>query len=232
MKRILWIFLVWSLEFTTTISFAATLATSHISKLDISLETAGDPWKDSCSLDLVSKNPKGSAKISLKGKNSLCPLFGPVNLITASSINHNSVIVIVQAAHGGDGEHTGPILDVYSFSKNEFKKLGSQELFDADYQRIDGALASVKGKVLFSFCDVCDGPDAADPNDNIYVPATLTFGCNGICVKPQISKQERNEIISLFNAAKSRAIKEKENPELQSYVLRLEKSFNDFLQRK
>jgi hypothetical protein len=212
--------------------YAETLAKTRTWSRQFVLEASGDPWKKDCDLVLSGDGFNSKAKISLKQESGLCSLFGPVTLFATDSNDRKSSTVFVEAAHGGDGDHSGPILDVFSLRNNQFKKLGSQELFDANYQRIDGAIVSVTGKVLFSFCDVCDGPDAADPNDNVYVPAILTIGCGGICVKPHISKQERSDIIAIFKAGKTRAMEEKENPELQTYVKSLEKDFNEFLQRK
>jgi hypothetical protein len=212
--------------------YAETLAKTRTWSRQFVLEALGDPWKKDCDLVLSGDGFNSKAKISLKQTSGLCPLFGPVMLFATDSADRKSSIVFVEAAHGGDGDHSGPILDVYSLRNSEFKKLGSQELFDANYQRIDGTIVSVTGKVLFSFCDVCDGPDAAGLDDNIFVPAILTIGCGGICVKPHITKHERNDITALFKAGKTRAMEEKENPELQTYVKSLENTFNEFLHRK
>jgi hypothetical protein len=213
-------------------SNADTLATTRTWTRQLSLVTSGDSWKKDCDLVLFSEGYQSKAKVSLKQKDGLCPLFGPVMLFATDSTDHKSTIVFVEAARGGDGEHTGPILVVYSLSKNEFKKLGEQELFDAIYQRKNDVIVSVTGKVLFSFCDVCDGPDVADLEDNIFIPAELTFGCGGVCVKPTLTKQGSNAFVSLFSARKANALKDRKNEEYSTYANNLERRFSEFIHRK
>lgn len=215
-----------------SVSNAETLATTKTLMRKFTLDAIGDPWSKDCDLILSSEEHKGKAKVSLKQASGLCALFGPVKLYATDSADRKSSIVIVEAAIGGDGDHSGPILQIFSLGKNVFRKLGEQELFDAEYKQTDGSFTSSEGKVLFSFCDVCDGPDAAAPKDNIYVPAKLTLGCGGICVKPHIKSAERNKLIQSFNAAKDRTLKEQGDADYLEFVKKLEKDFNAFLRRK
>jgi hypothetical protein len=209
------------------------LVTANMESQIVSVVATGNPWQNDCELNLLAKGPEGKSGISLKENNVLCSLFGPVKLITAKRGDLKANIVIVQAARGGDGDHTGPILDIYSFRNNKFKKLGEQELFDANYQIRSGAISSISGNVLFSFCDVCDGPGARDDEDNVFVSAIITFGCGGICVKPNISNSGRTDLIARFQSTKTQKLKEEDHAQdYLAFVNNLEQRFTEFIHRK
>lgn len=178
---------------------AEILAKVHTPSWDVSVVLHGNPTSEGCVLFLSADSHRGHAKIDLKQPWHRCDLFGPVMLLATDSADYQVTHVFLEAARGGDGDHTGPIVEVYELTSKGFRKLGQQELFEASYHRKGQEFDSVSGTVLFSFCDVCDGPDAAEPEDNIFVPAVLTIGCGGICVRPALSKQEQAALTSRFD---------------------------------
>lgn len=206
------------------------LASVQTDTNNFSLVSVGNPWSNDCDLLLFADSQHGKVSISLKQTNGMCSLFGQIKLVIAKGKNKRSDVVIVQAARGGDGDHTGPILDIYELKNGSFKKLGEQELFDADFHSDDKTISTITGKVLFDFCDVCDGPDLDVAGGNIFVPVKITFGCNGICIIPDISKREQRGLVSRFQMTKVSKLKEEDNDrDYPNYVQHLEQSFNKLL---
>lgn len=217
----------------TSAAHAHTLVKTHVSSWDVSIETTASRAADDCGLKLVAAGYQGRHQINLKRKSVVfCSFFGPVTILASESRDYKLTHVFVEGAHGGDGNHTGPIVEIYALDENALRKLGEQELFDAVYQRKNGEIVSISGKVLFGFCDVCDGPDAAGEEDNILVPAVITFGCGGICVRPDVSEKERASLISKFNAQKAALAAEPSSGIDKGYINNVEKDFREFLNRK
>jgi hypothetical protein len=136
-----------------------------------------------------------------------CALFGPITLFATASKDYKRLSIVVEAARGGDGDHTGPILEFFALDEQGLRKLGEQALFDASYVRREGELAQIDGKVLFDFCDACDGPQVSDPA-NILVPVRITFGCDGICVKASVSPAQAQAIRNRFLSQKKKVLDE------------------------
>jgi hypothetical protein len=202
----------------------------------------GDPWEKSCKLNLVADTYKLKREISLKREGVNCALFGPVHIYAAEACDRESVMVFFEAARGGDGDHSGPIVEVfkltlsgfkksgeYVFSGATFKKLGEYQLFDATYHRKDEQITSVTGTVLYSFCDTCDGPDGS-PEENFYIPVKMIIGTAGISVKPTLSKQERKSVLEKFDAMSIIAINEHDyDKDYPEFVKTIRKELSTFL---
>ncbi|HEY5995257.1 MAG TPA: hypothetical protein VIU46_11740 [Gallionellaceae bacterium] len=221
---------VFILAVSASTAHAELVARAQTGPWQLSIE-AEDATSDDCSVNLVADNHSYEHKISLKRKGGGCSFFGPVMIFGTNSPDYKLTHVFVEGARGGDGDHTGPIVEVFAVNEHGIKKLGEQELFDASYQRKDGEVVSISGKVLFSLCDACDGPDAAGARDNIFVPAVITFGCKGICVKPAVSQEERARIVSRFEAAVTAASKEYGRHVDKAFVKRLRTRLMEFLSR-
>lgn len=190
-----------------SLAHADTLAQAATKTWQISLQGSEEDTGEDCTLNLVANGPAGRYEISAKDKGYRCSFYGPVK-ITAGE-EPEGALVFVEGARGGDGDHTGPVLDVYRLTTKGFRSLGRQELFDAQYHSRDGRIVSVSGKVLFSFCAVCDGPEAAAEEDNIFVPATLRVGCGGLCVRPEASAKQRAAIVARFERRKAELAQDK-----------------------
>ncbi len=217
----------------TSTAHADTLVKAHVPSWNVSVETTASDATDDCGLQLVAKGYQGWQSINLKRESVVfCSFFGPVMILASESHDYKLTHVFVEGARGGDGDHTGPIVEIYALDEKALRKLGEQELFDAVYQRKNGEITSVSGSVLFSFCDVCDGPEAAEEGNNFFVPAVITFGCSGICVRPNVSEKERASLIAKFNAQKAALAAEPSSGIDKGYIAKLEKDFHEFLSRK
>ncbi len=109
----------------------------------VSVESIGEPWKDDCTLKLVAETYQLKRDINIKRQGVNCALFGPIGIAVSDTENREETYVFLEAARGGDGDHSGPIVEVYRLSKLGLKKLGENELFEASYQRSGQAITSV-----------------------------------------------------------------------------------------
>ena len=109
----------------------------------MSVESIGEPWKDDCTLKLVAETYQLKRDINIKRQGVNCALFGPIGIAVSDTENREETYVFLEAARGGDGDHSGPIVEVYRLSKLGLKKLGENELFEASYQRSGQAITSV-----------------------------------------------------------------------------------------
>lgn len=219
--------LVWS-----PLSGADVMAKARTWTWRVAVESTGDSWKNDCKLQLIAETYQLRRETSLRRQGVNCALFGPVSIAVSDTENRESTHVFFEAARGGDGDHSGPVVEVYRLNKQGFKKLGEQELFEASYHRTGQVITSVAGKVLFSFCNVCDGPEASEPADNIFVPVRITVGCGGLCVKPTLTKRERETLLGKFEERKSkRAENHHVDANYQKYMAHLEKELRALLSR-
>lgn len=164
----------------------------------VTLESDGDVWLESCSLNLIAQFQQTTHRIGLKRPNSNCSLFGPVQLVLSETPDHREGLVIVEAARGGDGDHTGPLLEVFRIDKSAAQKIGEIELFSATYLRKGQEVRFIEGRRLFSLCTVCDGPEAPNPNDNIFVPVRVSVTQGALAVTPIVTLSERAAILRRF----------------------------------
>lgn len=196
----------------------------------MTVAATGLPGDADCTLDLVADSYKGRQQISLKRPETLCTLLGPVQMLASEALDFATVHIFVEAIRGG-GEHAGPVVEIFALSDSGLRKLGEHELFDASYQRHDQTINAVTGKMLFSFCVICGGADA-NPDDDFFVPATLTIGCDGLCVKPTITRTERAAIEKQVAARKAQLLALlKDDQDGKAHVLATERAFREFLQR-
>lgn len=174
----------------------------------VSLVRDGSAWTDSCSLDLVAQFQQSHHRTQIKRATTNCSLFGPVQLILSEAQNHRDAVIIVEAARGGDGDHTGPLLEIFRIDKTAIQKLGEIELFSATYVRRAQEVQFIEGRLLFSLCTVCDGTEAADPNHNIFLPVRVSINRDGLAVTSTAKRAERTAIWSQFQQQKRAAKKE------------------------
>ena len=196
----------------------------------VTIVATGEPGAADCTLELIAESYKGRQQISLKRTETSCTLLGPVQILAAEMLDFDTIQIFVEAIRGG-GEHAGPVVEVFTLTDSALRKIGEQELFDASYQRHDQTIVAVTGEKLFSFCVVCGGPDA-NPDDDFFVPATLTIGCDGLCVKPTIKRAERASIEKQFAARKAKLLADlKDDQDAKAHVLATERVFREFLRR-
>ena len=208
---------------------AEVVAKTHAWTWTVSLEKAGEPGSTDCTLQLVGETYQLKHQTSLKREGVSCDLYGPVNIVVSNALAVDDADVYVEAARGGDGDHSGPIVEVFRLTKQGFKKLGEKELFDASYRRSGDLVTEISAKVLFSLCDVCDGPDVASPADKIFVPVQVTVGCDGLCVKPTLNPAARQALLAKFQKRKAELFKDNPRPEYERYLADLEKELRSLL---
>lgn len=199
----------------------------------VSVNADGNSWDKSCKLKLTAETHQNKQEINIKREFYNCGLYGPVHLHSAAeSLENESSLVFLEAARGGDGDHTGPIVEVFKLTRNKIKKLGEQELFDAIYYRKGEQIKYVTGSVVFDLCESCDGPEVSLPEDTFYIPAKMTIAEDKIIVKPALSKQERKAVLDKFDARVAIATKENESDkEFPKFVKSVRDKLASFLKR-
>ena len=202
------------------VTTADIVARSHTWAGSVSIERDGEEWSEGCSLTLIAHFQQITHRISLKRPYVNCSLFGPVQIVLSEAPDHSEVLVFVEAARGGDGDHSGPILEVFHLGKSAIRKIGEAELFSANYVRKDQQIDSITGRILFTFCTVCDGPEAADPEDNIFVPVRIRIRENSLETDLTATDVERTALWRQFQTRKQAALEEYGEPE---YIASLEK---------
>lgn len=213
-------------------SAAELIAKTHTWSWDVTVERHGDPWKDDCKLLLVANGFKGRHQISLKDKGVHCALFGPVQVLASETSDRNTAYVFFEAMRGGDGDHSSPIVEVFSLTQGGLRKLGGQSLNEASYRRKGETFVSVTGNVVYSFCDVCAGGQSGDPEMDFAIPVRVTIGCGGVCVTPTLNKTERAALVSKFEARKAQTLASPGTDErVRTHVKWLEGAFREMLRK-
>lgn len=197
-------------------SFSLALAKERLASVrtytaSIVVEREGNPWESACSVSLVGRIGRRDLQASLKRPESNCSFFSQIKLTLSETGAREEALIVVEAARGGDGDHTGPILEFFSADSSSLKKLGELELFSAKYHRDNGKLQSISGRVLFSFCSVCDGPEAAEPADNLFVPVQVTIVAGKLIVAAACTEAEKRKIWQRFQQRKKIALREDGN---------------------
>jgi len=213
-------------------SAAELIAKTHTWSWDVTVERHGDPWKDDCKLLLIANGFKGRHQISIKDKGVHCTLFGPVQVLASETSDRNTAYVFFEAMRGGDGDHSSPIVEVYSLTKSSLRKLGEQSLNQASYKRKGETFVSVTGNVVYSFCSVCAGGQSGDPELDFAIPVRMTIGCGGICVSSTLNKTEKAALISRFEAKKAQVLGAPDTPEWErNHAKWLEGAFRETLRK-
>jgi hypothetical protein len=197
MKKVIMVFLTCLVISVQGIA-AEIVARVQLGRYTVTLESAGDKHEESCSLVLVAEAYQFKKTANLRRPFYNCELFGPVQVVGSWDRQGDSASVILEAARGGDGDHTGPILEVFRLDIDGFKKIGEAEIFDAAYLREDGRIVAVTGKALFDFCDVCDGPEASE--DKLFVPVRLQILPGSIAIRNTLDKRGKVETKKNFEA--------------------------------
>jgi hypothetical protein len=195
----------------------------------VSLETTGKPWSEECSLSLLARFYQTTHRISLKRPYVNCSFFGPVQIVLSESPDHRKALVIVEAARGGDGDHSGPILEFFNLDKSALRKIDEVELFSASYIRDNQQIDSITGQMLFSFCTVCDGPEVAEPADNIFVPVQIHIRDDDLEIKTTATLTERKALWRQFQERKQAAQEEHRD---EAYVASLQEQLATLLRIK
>jgi hypothetical protein len=109
-----------------------------------------------------------------------------------------SVLLVYQARFGGDGDHTENRTKVFRFTRGEPKKVLDVNLDSVTFVESSGALITIRGNVVETFCDVCDGPDAAEPEDLFFIPVAVDL--RTLSVTPTIDARAREALLARARA--------------------------------
>lgn len=109
-----------------------------------------------------------------------------------------TVLLVYQARFGGDGEHTENRTKVFRFTRGEPKKVLDQNLDSVSFVEAGGALTKIRGNVVESLCDVCDGPDAAQPEDIFFIPVAVDV--RTLSVVPTLDATAREALLARLRA--------------------------------
>ena len=114
---------------------AEVVAQVESSKRSIAVVTEGNEWQPDCLLDLVETSGTGNHRFSLKRPGLHCSLFGPTKIALSDGDANNEVVIVIESVRGGDGDHTGPLVEVFSLAAEGFSKRGELELYDVAWLR-------------------------------------------------------------------------------------------------
>ncbi len=211
---------------------ALALATAHTASWEFSVEMPDGPGAgDKC--ELVAKNAKMQIGINVSGKDFHCEFLYPVKLTAGEAADGKSALVFLEGSRGGENSHTTRLVEVYALGAEGFSKLGREEFFPAAYVRRGGEIVSVVGRVMFAVDPLVDGLSGKEEGKEVFVPAVLTPGSSGVCVRPSITGYEKKALIEKFNAVKEGAVAfDKEyGPDLvlQESIKEEEERFHAFL---
>lgn len=194
-----------AIVFTPVGAMASSIITrTYTDHYSLSVVVTGPEDSDTCELSLTAEGHKSIFSISLRRPFYNCALFGSTQIRAGSSLGSDVMIVFVEAARGGDGVHTGPIIEVFRLGPKGFGKLGEVELFDATYVRKGGSISHVLGNLCFDFCNVCDGPEVSD--NKMFIPVRLDIRNDSLVTQTTLDQR-----------GKERAYKEFEDREKEAY---------------
>jgi len=212
----------------SSVSAEEILTRVQIGRYNLSIVASGLSYLENCELNLVAEAHNFRRATSLRRSFHNCMLYGPIQ-ITASKVSQDgTAFVFVEAVRGGDGDHTGPIVEVFHLGLTGFRKIGELELFDATYPREEGNILVLSGKVLFDFCDVCDGPDASE--DKIFVPVQVKILPYSLTVRSTLNVTGKASVAKEFEKMKNERVAEiGQSRNYPEYVRKLEERFRALL---
>ncbi len=151
-------------------------------------------WDESCSLELVVSYWQVEHRAQLRHPIVYCSLYGPVQIVSSETKDGNASLIFVEASRGGDGDHTGILIQAFWISQKEFKKLGEVELFSASYIRRRQKIQAIEGELQFSFSPSSPNLHYTNSRDDIYVPVRVTVDRSGLKVRTTATSAERKAI--------------------------------------
>lgn len=169
----------------------------YLNNCEIYILQEGDKYnKDACMLKLVEKTPNLTFEYDLKKQYFGCTMYA-VKLFADFNDEKESKKIFLESRFGGDGWHTGPIIQIFLVSLNGIDKLGEQELYDLQYIKKNNQIIAIEGNVLFSTCLMCDDP-AGSPSDNFFIPTKIFFNRKGLNIFPTISITQKDILKEQF----------------------------------
>ncbi len=211
-----------------SVSAEETLARIQTGRYTLSIVATGSSNLENCGLNLIAEAHDFRCVTSLRRSFYNCMLFGPIQVTAGKVSQDGTAFIFVEAARGGDGDHTGPIVEVFHLVFTGFRKIGELELFDATYPREEGNILVLSGKFLFDFCDVCDGPDTSQ--DKIFVPVQVKILPGNLTVRSTLNAAGKASVAKEFEKMKNERVAEiGQYRNYTEYVQKLEARFRALL---
>jgi hypothetical protein len=145
-------------------------------------------------------------------------IYGNPKINTYQSVD-SSLLLIYQAKYGGDGEHSENLLKLFKFKNDSVMKLIDINIDFVSFIKESYYLKYIQGKSVFSLCHVCDGWDAALPEDIFFIPIIIDVELLKIIV--DFTEKEKQDFLNRFNQQATKNIKQRsssKNKEYQKYV--------------
>lgn len=201
------------------------IARTELGRYTITLVPSGSPYTDTCNLRLIAEADNFRRSTELRRPFYHCALYGRVQVIGSWEPKDDSATIFVEARRGGDGDHTGPIVEVFRLTPKGFTKLGEIELFDATYVRLEEKISTVWGKMVFNFCDVCDGPEVSE--EKVFVSVQVDVGASGLKVRNTLDEGAKAAVKRQFAEMKRSALARQgqDRRTYEKYVRELERRF-------
>ncbi len=117
-----------------------------------------------------------------------------------------SVLLVHQAKYGGDGDHSENRLMMFTFRQGKSQKLLDLNIDFVEFVEEAGALKLIRGKAVESLCDVCDGWDAAEPDDVFFIPITVDVASQTI--RAELTYSEKTDLLSRLETRAAKDVAE------------------------
>jgi len=131
-------------------------------------------------------------------------------------ISKDTSWLIHQARYGGDGEHTENILMIFELydhpserimkRSNNVNKIFQYSISNVKFSLTGEYLSKIKGEVIETLCDVCDGWEVSSPDDIFRIPIEIHLP--SLTIRSTLSSSETRELLNKLNKQASANIKE------------------------
>jgi len=132
-----------------------------------------------------------------------------------------SLLLVYQSRYGGDGGSTPNILKLFKFKGDTGKKLIDINIDSVRFIKESYFLKFIRGHSVYSLCHVCDGWDAALPEDNFFIP--ILIDAESLKIKADLTEKGKQDILTRFEQQAKKNIEEQLSYKNKSYPKYVEK---------
>jgi hypothetical protein len=133
----------------------------------------------------------------------------------------SSLLLVFQASYGGDGDHTGNQLKLFRFHGDSGKKVLDINIDSVKFEKDFNHLKYIRGRTVESLCDVCDGWEAAPPEDVFLIP--IIIDVEALTIKADLAEKEKNDFLSRFEQQVKKDVAEQTSYGNKGYLKNAEK---------
>jgi hypothetical protein len=126
------------------------------------------------------------------------PMYAPSLLVTSS----DPQVAVLIGALGGDGEHSYEYSWVFMLGKPEPVLLAKQVPFYISnvWWTVPGKELRFTGEYLVSWCERCDGPELAGPEDMVSIPVAGTISAGQASAQLSAGPYARDSLLNRLKA--------------------------------